>query len=113
TGGAGFIGSNIVAALGERGVPVVVCDRFRRGDKWRNLAKRELRDVVAPEALPQWLEAHRNAVEAIVHMGAISSTTEPDVELIVETNFRLSMQIWRWCAAHRNASSMPPRPRPM
>jgi ADP-L-glycero-D-manno-heptose 6-epimerase len=101
TGGAGFIGSNIVAALAERDVPVAVCDRFRHGDKWRNLAKRELRDVVAPEALTQWLEAHGDAVDAIVHMGAISSTTESDVDLIMESNFRLSMQIWRWCAAHR------------
>jgi ADP-L-glycero-D-manno-heptose 6-epimerase len=100
TGGAGFIGSNITAALVERGVPVAVCDRFRRGDKWRNLAKHQLRDVVAPEALMQWLESNGAAVEAIVHMGAISSTTEPDVDLIMEVNFRLSMQLWRWCAAH-------------
>jgi len=33
-------------------------------------------------------------------MGAISSTTEPDVDLIMEVNFRLSMQLWRWCARH-------------
>ena len=98
TGGAGFIGSNIVAALAERGVPVVVCDRFRHGGKWRNLAKRELRDVVAPEALMPWLEEHGDAVDTVVHMGAISSTTETDVDLIMETNFRLSMRIWRWCA---------------
>ena len=100
TGGAGFIGSNITAALVERGVPVAVCDRFRRGDKWRNLSKLQLQDVVAPEALTQWLESHGEAVEAIVHMGAISSTTETDVDLIMEVNFRLSTQLWRWCAAH-------------
>jgi ADP-L-glycero-D-manno-heptose 6-epimerase len=100
TGGAGFIGSNITAALVERGVPVAVCDRFRRGDKWRNLSKLQLQDVVAPEALAQWLESHGDAVEAIVHMGAISSTTETDVDLIMEVNFRLSTQLWRWCAAH-------------
>ena len=100
TGGAGFIGSNITATLAERGVPVAVCDRFRRGDKWRNLSKLQLQDVVAPEALTQWLEAHGEAVEAIVHMGAISSTTETDVDLIIEVNFRLSTQLWRWCAAH-------------
>jgi ADP-L-glycero-D-manno-heptose 6-epimerase len=100
TGGAGFIGSNIAAALVERSVPVVVCDRFRRGDKWRNLSKLQLQDVVAPEALMQWLESNGAALEAIVHMGAISSTTETDVDLIMEVNFRLSMQLWRWCAAH-------------
>jgi ADP-L-glycero-D-manno-heptose 6-epimerase len=100
TGGAGFIGSNITAALAEQGVPVAVCDRFRHGEKWRNLSKLELCDVVAPEALVQWLDAHSATLEAIVHMGAISSTTEPDVDLIMEVNFRLSMQLWRWCASH-------------
>ena len=101
TGGAGFIGSNITAALAERGIPVAVCDRFRNADKWRNLSKLELRDVVAPEALTAWLDAHTGEIEAIVHMGAISSTTESDVDLIVEVNFRLSRMLWRWCAAHR------------
>ena len=55
---------------------------------------------MAPEALTQWLESHGEAVEAIVHMGAISTTTETDVDLIMEVNFRLSTQLWRWCAAH-------------
>jgi ADP-L-glycero-D-manno-heptose 6-epimerase len=100
TGGAGFIGSNITAALAERGVPVAVCDRFRNGNKWRNLSKLELRDVVAPDALVFWLDEHSEQVEAIVHMGAISSTTETDVDLIMESNFRLSQLLWRWCAAH-------------
>jgi ADP-L-glycero-D-manno-heptose 6-epimerase len=100
TGGAGFIGSNTAAALAERGVRVAVCDRFRSGEKWRNLAKVELRDVVAPEALPAWLDAHVAEVDAIVHMGAISSTTEPDVDLIVQVNFRLSCALWKWCARH-------------
>jgi ADP-L-glycero-D-manno-heptose 6-epimerase len=100
TGGAGFIGSNIAAVLAERGVTVAICDRLRRGDKWRNVSKLPLRDVVTPEALPGWLQEHAAAVQAIVHMGAISSTTEPDVDLIVETNFRFSVQLWYWCALH-------------
>ena len=100
TGGAGFIGSNITAALAERGAPVAVCDRFRNASKWRNLSKLELRDVVAPEALTAWLDAHVEQVEAIVHMGAISSTTESDVDLIMEVNFRLSRMLWSWCASH-------------
>ncbi len=100
TGGAGFIGSNVASALVEQGAAVAVCDRFRNAGKWRNLAKLELRDVVAPEALAPWLEAHSEQIEAVVHLGAISSTTESDVDLIVEVNFRLSQFIWRWCAAH-------------
>jgi len=100
TGGAGFIGSNITAALAERGVAVAVCDRFRTSQKWRNLSKLELRDAVAPDALPFWLDENTGQIEAIVHMGAISSTTETDVDLIMESNFRLSQLLWRWCAEH-------------
>jgi ADP-L-glycero-D-manno-heptose 6-epimerase len=100
TGGAGFIGSNLAAALAEQGIPVVICDRLRSGAKWRNIGKLELRDLVAPEQLEPWLKLHGTALDAIVHMGAISSTTEADVDLIVETNFRLSQLLWRWCAQH-------------
>jgi ADP-L-glycero-D-manno-heptose 6-epimerase len=100
TGGAGFIGSNIVAALVEREVPVAVCDRLRCGEKWRNLAKRELVDVIDPEWIGEWLDDRGPDLEAIVHMGAISSTTEIDADLIVDVNFRLSLFLWRWCAAN-------------
>jgi ADP-L-glycero-D-manno-heptose 6-epimerase len=100
TGGAGFIGSNVAAALAARGDSVAVCDRFRKTQKWRNLAKVGLRDVVAPETLASWLDANAGGIETIVHMGAISSTTEPDVDLFMEVNFRMSTALWRWCAAH-------------
>ncbi len=99
TGGAGFIGSNIVAALCERGDSVAVCDRLRQGEKWRNLAKRELEDIVAPEMLLSWLGDHGEVLDGVVHMGAISSTTETDADLIVEVNFRLSLDLWRWCSS--------------
>ncbi|MGC1459078.1 MAG: ADP-glyceromanno-heptose 6-epimerase [Steroidobacteraceae bacterium] len=100
TGGAGFIGSNLAAALAEQGVAVAICDRLRSGSKWRNIGKLELRDLVAPEQLESWLKQQGHALDAIVHMGAISSTTETDADLIVETNFRLSQLLWRWCAQH-------------
>ena len=101
TGGAGFIGSNIVAALEERrDAPIVVCDRLRTADKWLNLAKRELANIVPPEDLLAFLEDHASRIDAVIHMGAISSTTERDADLIVSTNFRLSLDLWRWCARH-------------
>ncbi|OHC74500.1 MAG: ADP-glyceromanno-heptose 6-epimerase [Rhodospirillales bacterium RIFCSPLOWO2_12_FULL_58_28] len=99
TGGAGFIGSNITAALEERrSGKIVVCDRLRTGGKWRNLAKRELAEIVHPDCLPDFLEDNRNAIEAVIHMGAVSTTTESDVDLIIDTNFKLSLRLWRWCA---------------
>lgn len=97
TGGAGFIGSNIVAALAARGEEVVVCDRLGHGDKWRNLAKHLIAEVVSPDELMSYLAGAKN-VHAVVHMGAISDTTESDVELIVDTNLTLSLRLWQWCA---------------
>ena len=101
TGGAGFIGSNIVARLGEAGsYDVVVCDRLRSAAlaKWRNIAKHPVADIVAPEAMFDWLSAHRGELAAIVHMGAVSSTIEPDVDRIVAANFALSRDLWRFAA---------------
>lgn len=97
TGGAGFIGSNLVAALAGRGEEAVVVDRLRSGDKWRNLAKHELADLVHPDRLLPWLRTRGSAVTAVLHMGAISSTTEADADLIAETNIRLTMDLWEWC----------------
>jgi len=98
TGGAGFIGSNLAAALDGRGERVAVCDRLGCGDKWRNLAKRELETMVAPEQLPDFLNYYAGDIEIIFHMGAISSTTERDADLIFENNFRLSRMLWQWCS---------------
>jgi ADP-L-glycero-D-manno-heptose 6-epimerase len=98
TGGAGFIGSNIVAGLNEAGhSDVVVNDWLGAGDdaKWRNLAKRQLADLVPPADLAQWLEGRK--LEAVIHMGAISDTTASDGDLVMENNFRLSLRLLDWC----------------
>ena len=98
TGGAGFIGSNLVAALNEAGrADVAVCDLLGHGGKWRNLAKRQLADIVPPSELPAWLNGRR--LDAMIHLGAISETTATDGDLVIETNFRLSMRLLDWCTA--------------
>jgi ADP-L-glycero-D-manno-heptose 6-epimerase len=101
TGGAGFIGSNIVARLArDLSLDVVVCDRLRGADtgKWRNIAKHPVADFVAPDDLFPYLEKRWQDVRAVVHMAAISSTTEPDADRIVHSNFSLSRDLFRWCA---------------
>jgi len=101
TGGAGFIGSNIVWALEQRGYSkIVVVDRLRDGVKWKNIAKRELYDVVHPDDLFDFMEEHNSNIKAVFHMGAISSTTETDADKILDNNFRLSVDLWQWCTAH-------------
>jgi ADP-L-glycero-D-manno-heptose 6-epimerase len=99
TGGAGFIGSNVVAALNEAGrADVAVCDMLGHDGKWRNLAKRQLADIVPPAELADWLKGRR--LDAMIHLGAISETTASDGDLVVETNFRLSMRLLDWCTAN-------------
>ena len=95
TGGAGFIGSNLVAALEARGAEIAVCDRLGHSDKWRNLAKRELADLFPPERLADWLKGRK--LDGIYHMGAISTTTETDADLILTQNFSASLDLWNWC----------------
>src|SRR6202162_1778797 len=96
TGGAGFIGSNVVAALNDAGrADVAVCDVLGHDGKWRNLAKRQLADTVPPAQLPDWLEGRR--LDAVIHLGAISETTATDGDLVIETNFRLSMRLLDLC----------------
>jgi len=100
TGGAGFIGSNLVAALAERQPGrVVVCDTLGRDERWRNLAKHEIAGVVPPNDLLPWLNRNPRP-RAIVHFGAITATTETDVDLIYRSNVQPSMDLWSWCARH-------------
>ena len=98
TGGAGFIGSIIVAALQEQGYSdIVVADWLGHDDKWKNIAKRELAAIIPPEELVSYTQAHAGEVSAIIHMGAISTTTETDADLIIRSNFTLTQQLWRIC----------------
>jgi ADP-L-glycero-D-manno-heptose 6-epimerase len=100
TGGAGFIGSNVVASLNEAGrTDVVVNDIFGTDGKWRNLQKRQLADVVPPSDLSRWLDGRK--LDAVIHMGAISATTARDGDAVIDTNFRLSLRLLDWCAETR------------
>jgi ADP-L-glycero-D-manno-heptose 6-epimerase len=100
TGGAGFIGSNVVAALNEAGeTDIVVNDALGSDGRWRNLAKRQVADIVPPPDLPRWLAGRK--LEAVIHLGAISDTTATDGDLVIETNFRLSLRLLDWCTTTR------------
>ena len=100
TGGAGFIGSVLAAALNEAGrSDLVIVDRFGHDEKWRNIAKRDFFEIVPVDALHSWLERFGGEVEAIFHLGAISATTFTDADEIIANNLNYSIALWRWCAA--------------
>lgn len=98
TGGAGFIGSNILKGLEDKGYKdIVVVDWLGQEDKWKNIAKRELAAIVMPEDLEAFLEKHKSEIQAVIHMGAISTTTEKDVDLIVRSNQQMTTKLWEFC----------------
>jgi len=100
TGGAGFIGSNLVASLNEAGrADIAVNDRLGSDGKWRNLQKRRFADMVGPGDLFRWLEGRK--LDAVIHLGAISDTTVTDGDAVMENNFRLSLKLLDWCTAAR------------
>lgn len=103
TGGAGFIGANIVQELNARGQDdVVVVDRLHDGNKWRNLLglrfedfvdKDDFRDQVLMDVAP-------DRIEAVIHMGACSSTTETDADYLADNNYRYTRELCTWCLKH-------------
>src|SRR5205085_5526914 len=96
TGGAGFIGSNVVASLNEAGrSDIAVNDWLGSDGKWRNLQKRQIAEMIAPAELFRWLEGRK--LEAMIHLGAISDTTVTDGDAVMENNFRLSLKLLDWC----------------
>lgn len=99
TGAGGFIGSNMVADLVAAGKgPVAVCDYWGTGDKWRNVAKHYVSDFINPEDLLSFAKQQGDKVKGIVHMGAISATTERDVDNLITQNIHATVDLWDHCA---------------
>ena len=98
TGGAGFIGSVLQAALLGRGHETVVVDRLGSGGKWRNLAAHPPASLLPPDELDGFLR-RQPKLRMVFHLGAISDTTAADGDLAWATNVALSLRLWHWCAA--------------
>jgi len=100
TGGAGFIGSNVVASLNDAGrADIAVNDMLGSDRKWRNLADRQIAEFVPPAELMAWLDGRK--LDGVIHLGAISSTIATDADALMENNFRLSLRLFDWWAATR------------
>lgn len=100
TGGAGFVGSNIVAALNARGESdIVVVDDLRDGDKFVNLADLAIADFIDKDAFLDLLEhgGQSERPSAIFHQGACSDTTERDGRFMMENNYEYSKRLLNYC----------------
>lgn len=104
TGGAGFIGSAFVWKLNEEGIhDILVADEFGTSTKWRNLAKRRITTAIHKDQLIDWLKTKSRpaAIQAIVHMGACSTTTEKDVDFLIRNNFNYSVDLFEFAAKEK------------
>lgn len=103
TGGAGFIGSNLVAALNRHGiVDIIIVDHLGRSEKWRNLVGLEFEDYIDKrEFLELVVQRKIDTPEAILHMGACSSTIETDADYLVENNYRYTRYLCEWAINNR------------
>ena len=104
TGAAGFIGSNLVKALNDRGVTnIIAVDNLRRADKFKNLVDCEIADYLDKEVFIERLTAgdFDGEVSAIFHEGACSDTMESDGHYMMENNFRYSLAMLDWCLAQK------------
>lgn len=99
TGGGGFIGSNIAAALASQH-HITLCDRFGQDEKWINIRQLPLAEIILPDQLDEWLKTPEHHPDIIIHMGAISATTERDIDAIITNNLQLSQQLWHWSSKH-------------
>jgi ADP-L-glycero-D-manno-heptose 6-epimerase len=104
TGAAGFIGRNTVAELNRRGLTdLVLVDDLGHDEKWQNLRGLKYEDLVRPSELMAWLgPVGLRGVDAVVHLGACSSTTEADADYLLENNYRFTRRLCEWALANHS-----------
>src|SRR5687767_10224596 len=96
TGAAGFIGSRFVESCQRLGIPVISVDavsHFQRPE----LQGIKFGEIVDREAFPAWLRENSNAVQAVMHLGARTDTSELDQGVLDRLNFQSSKEIWAVC----------------
>jgi len=99
TGGAGFIGSAIIAALNSRGISdVLVVDQLASDEKWKNLTNLSFADYVEKDDFLEMVIENKisTPVEALFHMGACSSTTETNASYLIKNNYEYTKLLARW-----------------
>ncbi|MBN1380585.1 MAG: ADP-glyceromanno-heptose 6-epimerase [Deltaproteobacteria bacterium] len=104
TGGAGFIGSAFVSKLNREGITdIVIVDELGASDKWKNLVHNRYADYVHKDHFIEMIGEDNIpfGIEAIVHMGACSSTTERDADYLMENNYHYTCCLAEWALEHK------------
>ena len=101
TGAAGFIGSNVVRLLNDKGFSnLLLVDDFKKSEKWKNLQHKRFFDLISRYALFDYLKDKGQEIEAFIHLGACSDTTELDGDYFMETNYRFSVKLAEYALSH-------------
>jgi ADP-L-glycero-D-manno-heptose 6-epimerase len=100
TGAAGLIGSQLVASLHEKGCAIVAVDFCSRDERASYFPGMILHDWLHPGSLNGWLDTHAQEVSAVIHMGAISDTTETDEALLDSNNLQYTLDLWDRACRH-------------
>ena len=94
TGAAGLIGSNVVRYLNAKGqTNIILVDDLGTGLKWKNLVGTKYADFLPIYALDDWLQGREDDIEAIIHLGANSSTLETNADELIDSNYRASINL--------------------
>ena len=101
TGGCGFIGSGVIRHLNDQGMNnIVVVDDLGQSEKWKNLVGKKFVDIIDKGQLFQWLDGRQEVIEAFIHLGACTSTTETNASYLLENNYRYSVKLAEFALKH-------------
>jgi len=101
TGGAGFIGSNVIKYLNEIGMTnIIVVDELGSDERWKNLVGKRFLDIIEKNQFFDWLQDRESEIEAFIHLGACSDTTEKNASFLLQNNYRFTVQLAEYALKH-------------
>jgi len=100
TGGAGFIGSNLINHLTNIRKERIISIDWHNENNRRYFHSNRF-EVIKPEKLKEFLRKNHKIIRTIIHLGAITSTTERNLDLIIDNNIKLSFSLWEWCVKNK------------
>jgi ADP-L-glycero-D-manno-heptose 6-epimerase len=102
TGGAGFIGSALIAALNKRQITdILVVDELSTDQKWKNLRNLSFADYVEKDDFLEMVIEDKldSSIDAVFHLGACSDTTETNASYLIKNNYEYSKLLAQWATA--------------